>query len=256
MSQHPSSNATTRPAGTPDSDATPGYNHRIPEKITTPDEVATSIGPLKFFDGMPDDETVEKLYDHLLRIRGVETFLNGIPATSIEGLREGHVELGIDASNQFLIFDKLADSSPLFLTANTDTVYCSAFLDLERDGPTVVEVPPGCGPGTVNDAYFRFVVDMGVPGPDRGSGGKYLILPPDQREEMDAPIGGKLTEIAGESYFVTRSPSYVNWVILRAFPENEILCPEVGAVVNWMMVGDSAGSHHPASRRLRDAPPT
>ena len=50
-------------------------------------------------------------------------------------------------------------------------------LDLETDGPTVVEVPPGSGPGTVNDAFFRFVVDMGGPGPDKGKGGKYLIVP-------------------------------------------------------------------------------
>ena len=54
----------------------------------------------------------------------------------------------------------------------------SGILDLERDGPTVVEIPPGCGPTTVNDAWFRFVTDMGKPGPDRGQGGKYLIVPP------------------------------------------------------------------------------
>ena len=41
----------------------------------------------------------------------------------------------------------------------------SGILDLERDGPTVVEVPPGCGPTTVNDAWFRFITDMGSPGP-------------------------------------------------------------------------------------------
>ena len=51
-------------------------------------------------------------------------------------------------------------------------------LDLEKDGPTVVEIPPGTGPGTVDDAFFRFVTDMGRPGPDKGKGGKYLILPP------------------------------------------------------------------------------
>lgn len=27
----------------------------------------------------------------------------------------------------------------------TDTVYCMVFLDLETDGPTEVEIPPGCG---------------------------------------------------------------------------------------------------------------
>ena len=68
-------------------DKTPGYNHKIPEKIMTPDKVETSIGTLEFFDGMPLPETVDKLYDNLLLMRGVETFLNGIPATSIEGLR-------------------------------------------------------------------------------------------------------------------------------------------------------------------------
>ena len=45
----------------------------------------------------------------------------------------------------------------------------------------MIEFPPGSGPGTVNDAFFRFVVDMGGPGPDQGKGGKYLIVPPDTR---------------------------------------------------------------------------
>ncbi|MDY0005988.1 MAG: DUF1254 domain-containing protein [Spongiibacteraceae bacterium] len=189
----------------------------IPAKIMTPDTVETRIGTLKFFDGMPSGETVDKLYDNLLHLRGVETFLNGVPATSIEGLRLGHLDLGADASNKVVIFDKLADSSPLFLTANTDTVYTSAFLDLQKDGPTVVEIPAKSGPGTVNDAYFRFVIDMGAPGPDAGKGGKYLILPPDYKGDLEGPIGGKAATINGESYFVVQSPSYVNWLILRGF---------------------------------------
>ncbi|MCA9115814.1 MAG: DUF1254 domain-containing protein, partial [Planctomycetaceae bacterium] len=166
---------------------TPGYNHKIPAKIMTPDKVETSIGTLNFFDGMPDEATVDRLYDNLLRIRGVETFLSGIPATSIEGLREGHVEMGADAFHKFIILDKLLDSSPLFLTGNTDTVYCSGFFDLQKTGPMVIEVPAKCGPGTVNDAYFRFVVDMGIPGPDRGAGGRYLILPPEYEGDLEGP---------------------------------------------------------------------
>lgn len=196
---------------------TPGYNHKIPEKIMTPDRVETRIGTLEFFDGRPLPGTVDTLYDNLLLMRGVDTFLNGIPATSIEGLRQGHVELGIETSNHFMIMDELCDSGPLFLTANTDTVYCSGFLHLDTDGPTVVEIPPGCGPGTVNDAYFRFVIDMGIPGPDRGQGGKYLILPPEYEGDLEGPIGGRKATVEGEEYFVVQSPSYVNWVILRGF---------------------------------------
>jgi len=86
----------------------------------------------------------------------------------LEGIRLGMENLGLKNSNQALIFDQLMDSNPLFLTGNTSTVYLSIILDLNKDGPTVVEVPPGVGPGTVNDAFFRFVVDMGAPGPDKG----------------------------------------------------------------------------------------
>jgi hypothetical protein len=184
---------------------TPGYNNKIPAEIMTPDTVETRIGTLKFFDGFPTKETSQKVYDNLDFMRGVETFLNFIPAASIEGLRRGMAEMGATAANQAVIFDQLMDSNPLFLTGNTDTVYVASMLDLERDGPTVVEVPPGTGPGTVNDAFFRFVVDMGSPGPDKGKGGKYLILPPGYKGKVPA------------GYFVARSPSYVQLLILRGF---------------------------------------
>lgn len=210
----PAAAATATDAAT---DKTPGFNFRIPDKVMTPDTVETRLGTLQFFDGMPDAATVEKLYDNLDLMRGVETFLNGIPASSIEGLRLAHVEQGLTASNQALIFDDLLDSAPLMLTGNTDTVYCSVFLDLQKDGPTVVEIPAGSGPGTVNDAYFRFVTDMGAPGPDRGKGGKYLVLPPDYAGELDPPVGGMEAVVDGEKYFVSRSTSYANWLILRGF---------------------------------------
>ena len=197
--------------------ATKGYNYKIPEKIMTPDKVQTRIGTLEFFDGMPSKATVEKVYDYLDLMRGVETFLNGMPAASVEGMRLGFIEVGIDTSNKIGIAQDLLDSTPLFLTGNTDTVYTMTFLDLKKDGATVVEIPPGSGPGTVDDAFFRFVVDMGAPGPDKGKGGKYLILPPDYQGDLQGPIGGKEGEIGGQKYFVVKSPSYKNLLVLRGF---------------------------------------
>ena len=184
------------------------YNTTIPDNILTPDVVVTRIGTLNFFDGLPSEETATKVYDNLDFMRGVETFLNGIPATSVEGLRLGFHSVGSTNFNKVAIFDDLLDSNPLFLTGNTSTVYASTFLNLEENGPMVVEVPAGSGPGTVNDAYFRFVIDMGGPGPDRGKGGKYLILPPDYKGETP------------EGYFVATSPGYVNWLVLRGFLVN------------------------------------
>jgi hypothetical protein len=189
----------------------------IPASITTPDSVETRIGTLEFFDGIPTKATSALVYDYLDFSRAMEAFLNGIPAASIEALRRGAASLGAKNSNQVLYFDELMDSKALFLTGNTSTVYAILNLDLKKDGPTVVEIPAGAGPGTVDDAYFRFVIDMGAPGLDRGKGGKYLLLPPDYEGDLEGPIGGKAQEINGETYFVAKSTSYVNWIGLRGF---------------------------------------
>jgi hypothetical protein len=195
----------TTSTSTTSGSVTPGYNSKIPQQIMTPDAVETRIGTLKFVDGLPTKETTQKMYDNLDFQRGVSAFLDFIPAASLEAIRRGQIEMKAPNANQVVIMDQLMDSAPLFLTGNADTIYASVALDLERDGPTVVEIPPGCGPGTVNDAFFRFVIDMGAPGPDRGKGGKYLILPPGYKDK--APSG----------YFTAQSPSYVNWLILRGF---------------------------------------
>ena len=184
---------------------TPGYNVKIPESIMTQDKVETRVGTLEFFDGIPTKQTATLVYDNLDFLRGVETFLNGLPAASLEAFRRGQAAIAGEGCNKVLILDQLMDSTPLFLTGNTDTVYCSAFLDLKKDGPTVIEIPPGTGPGTVNEAFFRFVIDTGPPGPDKANGGKYLILPPDY--DGDVPDG----------YFVGKSTSWVNWFIARGF---------------------------------------
>ena len=61
----------------------------IPASITTPDSVATSIGTLRFFDGVPDDPTTQLVYDNIDRQRGVEAFLAAMPGASVYAIREG-----------------------------------------------------------------------------------------------------------------------------------------------------------------------
>lgn len=192
------------------------YNTDVPDDILTPNNINTRIGTLEFFDGIPTKKTAELVYDNLDFLRGVETFLNGIPAASLEGMRNGLAEIGITKNHQVPIADQLMDSDPFFLTGNTSTVYATPIVDL-TDGPVVIEIPAGAGPGTVNDAFFRFVIDMGGPGPDRGQGGKYLLLPPNYEGKLEGPIGGKEQMIEGEKYYVVQSPSFINWVPLRGF---------------------------------------
>ena len=61
----------------------------IPPSITTPDNVDTSLGTLTFRDGIPSEETAQKVYDQLDLQRGVEAFLNGLRGVSIYAARKG-----------------------------------------------------------------------------------------------------------------------------------------------------------------------
>ena len=194
-------------AGSTDNPGT--YTTPIPVEILTPDVVNTSVGTFRFFDGMPDQDSTKLAFENLDFIRAYETFLSLMPAASIEMLRHGHAQLGVDDHTKVMLLAPL-NSNPLFLTGNTDTVYGSAFFNLKNTGPLVIEIPAGLGPGTINDAFFRFVADTGAPGPDRGKGGKYLILGPDDQKPTNT-----------EGYFVFRSPSYSNWLIMRAFLDEQ-----------------------------------
>ena len=50
----------------------------VPAGIAMPDKVETRLGALKFFDGFPDDASVEKLYDNLDFQRAVQAYLLGL----------------------------------------------------------------------------------------------------------------------------------------------------------------------------------
>ena len=47
----------------------------IPPGVAIPDKVETRLGTLNFFDGFPDDATVEKLYDNLDFQHAVQAYL-------------------------------------------------------------------------------------------------------------------------------------------------------------------------------------
>lgn len=175
----------------------------IPPSLVTPDKVETSIGALEFKDGAPTPETVQRVYDHLDFTHAFEAFVNTMQGVSIEALHQGFQDAGVK-DNEVIVFSELMDAKSLFLTPNADTVYVMSMLDLSK-GPIVLEVPPGVL-GGIDDAWFRWVTDTGVSGPDRGQGGKYLIVPPDYDGEL--PTGG---------FYVAHSPSYIHWWFGRMF---------------------------------------
>jgi hypothetical protein len=188
----------------------------IPSGLKTPDRVETQIGTLEFKDGAPSAATVQKVYDNLDYIRGVDVFMNSFSGASAYAIRQGFHSIGAE-DNTLLIFSDLMDSNSLFLTANADTIYTLAVLDLTK-GPLVVEVPPNAL-GTLNDMWFGWVIDIGFPGPDRGAGGKYLVVPPD----YDGPL-------PDSGFYVGRSRTTHVLYAVRAFMDNNDPKPAVEAI--------------------------
>nr|WP_321399307.1 DUF1254 domain-containing protein [uncultured Desulfobacter sp.] len=180
---------------------------QVPESIIVPDKIETRLGKLEFFDGFPSQQTARTMHDYLYFHRAVDVFLDEMSAASIFAIREGLKTLGIHDCHQVAIFENLMDSKALWLTANTETVYASNCLNLKKDGPIVIESPPNVL-GILDDMWMRYVGDIGNAGPDKGKGGKFLILPPEYK--------GKVPD----GYHVFRSQTYNVWFIIRGFLVN------------------------------------
>ena len=142
---------------------------------------------------------------------------------SIFAARNGIRDAGVKDNEGILIFSGLMDAQSLFLTANADTVYFIGNIDLSK-GPMVVETPPDTL-GLFDDLWFRWVIDFGAPGPDRGQGGKYLLLPPGYDGPL--PEGG---------YFIGR-PSTTSVALLgRAFLVDNDPKPAVETIKNTLKI--------------------
>ncbi|MCB1714769.1 MAG: DUF1254 domain-containing protein [Candidatus Competibacteraceae bacterium] len=174
----------------------------IPPGIATPNKLETRIGTLHLIDGVPDKETAQKVYDNLDFQRGVHAYLNSIHIASMYGMRKGILEFG-PANTTALLFETLMDSKALWLTPNTTNIYMTTWLEL-KDEPMVIETPPNVL-GIIDDHWFHYVADFGNAGPDKGKGGRFLILPPGYKGEVP------------EGYHVARTKTYGNWVIWRGF---------------------------------------
>jgi hypothetical protein len=200
--------------------------------ISIPDKVETSIGTLEFFDGVPNDATVATVYDNLDRMRAMEVFLSNVGAVSMYSVRTGLANAGAKGANKVALFKELMDSQTLVVTANTSTLYAYTYTDLVQDGPTVIEVPPGML-GFLDDGWQRFVGNMGVTGPDKGKGGKYLVVPP------------HYTGTIPKGYFLLKPSTNRNFLFLRGSIKNG-LKPAVENITSKLKVYPLKNAKKPA----------
>ena len=79
--------------------------------------------------------------------------------------------------------------------------------------------------GTLHDICFGWIIDIGAPGPDRGQGGRYLILPPG----YDGPL-------PDNGFFVSRSKTTHALYAVRANLENNDPKPAVALIKDRLKI--------------------
>ena len=186
----------------------------VPDGIATPDRLDTPIGRLTSFDGVPDAATTQKVYDNLDLQRSTHAFLSTIQISSLSAMEQGLRKFG-PPNTTAVLFEELMDSRSLWLTPNTVSVYMSSWLEL-GDEPMVLETPPNVL-GFVNNAWFKYVIDFGNAGPDKGKGGRFLIVPPGYEGEIP------------DGYHVAHSDTHGHWVIWRGFQVDGSTRPAIEA---------------------------
>ncbi|AZG15961.1 MULTISPECIES: DUF1254 domain-containing protein [Cupriavidus] len=169
-----------------------------------------------FQGGYPTRQGITALQDELYFQRAVQSYIWALPALNMYGMKEGSEKTFGKGYNVLPIWKDRLNAKTRVTTPNSDVIYAMGYLDLKEDGPMVIEVPPGLQ-GILDDFFQRPICtegeiegrrwcgDVGLPGPDKGKGGKYLLLPPDYRGEV--PPG----------YITMRSRTYGVFVFWRGF---------------------------------------
>lgn len=181
---------------------------------------------LPFKENRPTKETAQTLRDELVFQRATQTYLWALPLINTLGMKNGSEKVFGSGYNVLPIWKKRLDAKTLVTTPNSDVIYAMSYVDLGQTGPLVFEVPPNLQ-GILLDFWQRpipvdggkFFGDVGLPGPDAGKGGKFLLLPPGYTGEVP------------EGYYVYRSGTFNVFIFLRSFyqdPKN--LTPAVALV--------------------------
>lgn len=170
------------------------------------------LANLPFEKNRPTAQTAATLKDELLFQRATQTYLWALPLINTLGMKVGAEEHFGTGYNIMPIWTKRLDAKTKITTPNSDLIYGMTFADLGKTGPLVLEAPEGLQ-GILLDFWQRpipldggqFLGDLGLPGPDGGKGGKFLLLPP----------GFSGTVPAG--YYVYRSGTNNVFIFLRSF---------------------------------------
>jgi len=145
----------------------------------------TRFGPVELVNDYPTAASTRALYDELDFQRAAQAYIWAIPLVAMESLRQSNVRDFNVPDGAVAVNDAYTSPELQALTANNTTIYAGSAIDL-RNGPIVIDSPPGAY-GVIDDFWQRPASEVGPFGPDKGNGGKFLLIPPGA--EVAVPAG-------------------------------------------------------------------
>ena len=162
-------------------------------------KVDTRIGSLEFDNQYPSKESMERILDNMDFHGATQAYLWGIPIASFSNLQY-YTDNVFKVRQGELLKTATLEQKLGILTANATTPYIIGTVNLESTGPFVIDVPVGKTAGMVDDFWQRPITDIGLAGPDKGKGAKYLVTPPGYKGAE--PSGYRVIESPTNNIFI------------------------------------------------------
>lgn len=147
--------------------------------------VSTSGTEIKMDGELPSKESIPKLFDEMDFQQATQCYLWGLPIVAFAEWQQQQYKTFNATSNDLILYNNYNDRLGI-LTANATTPYIVSFIDLAANGPTVIEMPAGHTAGGLADFWQREQAVIGEMGPDKGKGGKYILVPPTMKDSKAA----------------------------------------------------------------------
>ena len=227
-----------------------------------------AAGPFRFPGGYPDVDTIRRARRAGRSARAVELYRFFFPSVSGLAIWRGTTAVGVVPNERFGVLDTTPAQAGL--TLNSDTPYAPVLLDLSG-GPVVVGLPAGPFMGAALDLHQGWLADMGIPGADRGDGGRYVFVPPRWDGALPdgdhvvrsttvrtvvgmrvVPIGGDLERAHGLLRQITvqtpadAAPRAPEWLDLTADPQDTTPNAVQGGIAFWEALHEVLQTEPPA----------
>jgi hypothetical protein len=152
------------------------------KKTSTEDLASTSqAGTEVKMDGeLPSKESLPSIFQEMDTQQATQSYLWALPIVAFAEWQRIHYDVFHASSNDLVLYESYEDKLGI-LTANATTPYIITFIDLAKNGPTVIEMPKGRTAGGLSDFWQREMAAIGELGADKGMGGKYILIPPGQK---------------------------------------------------------------------------